>query len=870
MLLLPFSAAYSQKISTTNAVIISATDPTGNACSATSPNLTYGTGNTRNLYTCQSGVYAVSTGSGSVPDASLATKGKAKKGAKARYTIATLPTCDAALAADEVTVKITDGNKGERRCSETRTGVYEWVDTRPVFDVRSFGANPSATAATNVTYILAAITAANSVAGGGVVEISGGTYQVNAAIALLDNVTLRGNGTITQTTNNTSIFTITSKSNIQFEGLHFIGVGSDFNNGISDPARAISATSVTDLSVNNCTFVNFANSAINVTGNGLKFTNLKIVGIGLLYLTPVTSGASYGIALNGNCDDVFISGCTISETAQGIASGVNITNARIAGNYLYNIRGQHGIYLGGDGIENVAITGNTVDTARLIGIKVQSDGAGASPIKNISITGNTVIDAQSTGIAVLSGTYTPVALIDGVTVTGNTVLNGGESDGINIQSAKNGVVSNNQITTITRDGLSLTNATNFLIANNNIRSIGESGIRVYEVTGTTGELDFVNNKIYQPGTAAAASAHSGIRVTSASGRVDFRQNNIQDTAAKMQYGIFREGGTQTSDHLVGNIVVGATDFSVRLQAAAVAEFRDNYLPQGVQNLPTTNQWGNTGRQFYSTAVPSSGAWLRGDIVWNYTPSLNNVVAWICTTAGTPGTWTTLYALGTDASPTFNSATLTSSASTTVLTATTNTAAEADIGIFKQSNASGFGAVRIDRPSTVRYALTKYSTADTVDWMAGVAYGGGGANSDYSVGQTINLSDYKFKFNTTTGFWLKTALNFNALAFSLTAPTVTSAGSSPSIVSSNGTASFRVDVGTGGTAHTVVLGMPAAANGWNCSVNNLTAAAANRADWVLRQTASTTTSVTIQMQSGTLGMAQAFAANDIISCQCVAH
>ena len=64
MLLLPFTAAYSQKISTTNAVIISATNPTGNACSATSPNLTYGTGNTRNIYTCQSGVYTVISGSG--------------------------------------------------------------------------------------------------------------------------------------------------------------------------------------------------------------------------------------------------------------------------------------------------------------------------------------------------------------------------------------------------------------------------------------------------------------------------------------------------------------------------------------------------------------------------------------------------------------------------------------------------------------------------------------------------------------------------------------------------------------------------------------------------------------------------------------
>ncbi len=39
-----------------------------------------------------------------------------------------------------------------------------------------------------------------------------------------------------------------------------------------------------------------------------------------------------------------------------------------------------------------------------------------------------------------------------------------------------------------------------------------------------------------------------------------------------------------------------------------------------------------------TAAPATGTWTRGDIVWNTTPSAGGTPGWMCTTAGTPGTW----------------------------------------------------------------------------------------------------------------------------------------------------------------------------------------------------------------------------------------
>lgn len=44
------------------------------------------------------------------------------------------------------------------------------------------------------------------------------------------------------------------------------------------------------------------------------------------------------------------------------------------------------------------------------------------------------------------------------------------------------------------------------------------------------------------------------------------------------------------------------------------------------------------QQFSGTAAPTAGAHTRGQIVWNETPSASGKIGWVCTAAGTPGTW----------------------------------------------------------------------------------------------------------------------------------------------------------------------------------------------------------------------------------------
>lgn len=45
-----------------------------------------------------------------------------------------------------------------------------------------------------------------------------------------------------------------------------------------------------------------------------------------------------------------------------------------------------------------------------------------------------------------------------------------------------------------------------------------------------------------------------------------------------------------------------------------------------------------------SAAPSSGAWLRGDIVYNDSPSAGGLIGWVCVASGSPGTWKTFGAI----------------------------------------------------------------------------------------------------------------------------------------------------------------------------------------------------------------------------------
>lgn len=121
--------------------------------------------------------------------------------------------------------------------------------------------------------------------------------------------------------------------------------------------------------------------------------------------------------------------------------------------------------------------------------------------------------------------------------------------------------------------------------------------------------------------------------------------------------------------------------------------------------------------------------------------------------------------------------------------------------------------------------------------------------------------------------LTTELNMGGeMLTSDTAPTISSGfGTSPSISAENGPSSFLIDVGTGGSATGGVIGLPTAATGWNCFVHNQTDwAAGDAARGMTAQTSETTTTVTIENQLHSDGVALAWTASDILLVSCFAY
>ena len=128
-------------------------------------------------------------------------------------------------------------------------------------------------------------------------------------------------------------------------------------------------------------------------------------------------------------------------------------------------------------------------------------------------------------------------------------------------------------------------------------------------------------------------------------------------------------------------------------------------------------------------------------------------------------------------------------------------------------------------------------------------------SDLLNGVTRTDSEIPLYGTSPSAYQIVGPLSFRSLFSSTVAPAISSGfGTSPSIVEQNGTAAFEVNVGTGGTAKSGVIGLPAAAHGWACQATDMTTNDGTR------ETAFSTTSVT-------LTAARAWTAGDVLLITC---
>jgi len=80
--------------------------------------------------------------------------------------------------------------------------------------------------------------------------------------------------------------------------------------------------------------------------------------------------------------------------------------------------------------------------------------------------------------------------------------------------------------------------------------------------------------------------------------------------------------------------------TIRLSCMQVVGFTTYNEAVSFANSDTYYLADTAMRELQGTTAPTLGSYLKGDIVWNSNPIAAGTVGWICTVAGTPGTWKT--------------------------------------------------------------------------------------------------------------------------------------------------------------------------------------------------------------------------------------
>jgi hypothetical protein len=422
--------------------------------------------------------------------------------------------------------------------------------------------------------IQAAVTASKAVDFGGAEN----NYFVNGTIALQAGQTLIGSATITQNATQAILFSADNCDNVTIRGLRMVGKSeATFYNSSSSLAIAIRANNATDLLVDGCRFENFyyTSLAVMTLGSRIHFVNNFVKGPGIAVLGADSNYRNcIGVVITGN--GVVISGNDVYDTASGIILAQESSNAIVSNNTLHDFINEHGLYVD-TGVRNITISGNSIRNTGVNGdgLKVQHyTSYGVEPY-NITVVGNTIENTGGAGISVLNSLPTGSPIYGhNLSIAGNTIRDTG-SIGINLRYYKNATVSGNTIYTAGSEGVDITGCEDVLFSSNQISYTQTNGVYI-SATGGNNRIKVQGNQIYHPGLIGDASVNAvGIRM-SGGDYISLERNRVIGNSTNLQYGIFIEGGSQTTLSVTDNDISGAI-YAIRYKNStdALLALRDN-------------------------------------------------------------------------------------------------------------------------------------------------------------------------------------------------------------------------------------------------------------------------------------------------------
>jgi hypothetical protein len=350
------------------------------------------------------------------------------------------------------------------------------------------------------------------------------------------------------------------------------------------------------------------------------------------------------------------------------------------------------------------------------------------------------------------------------------------------------------------------------------------------------------------GTLPVANGGTGITTGTSGGVLSFTAaGTIASSGALTANALVLGGGAGVAPGVLGSL--GTTTTLLHGNAAGAPTFAAASLTADVTGtLPATN--GGTGLSSFVT----------GDLI--YASSATTLIGRAAVATGRY-----LRSAGAATAPVWSTLVLPNAATTGDLlyaSATDTIVTLADVAVGRYLRSGGVAT------APLWSTLVLPNAATTGDLLAASATDTVGNIAAVAVGQVLASAGTGTLPAYTANPRISTLLLGPNLALSSAAPTISSGfGTSPSITSGT-SAAFTLDVGTGGTATNGVVGLPTAATGWVCDVEDRTGVLGNVADRRTVQIAASTTTATFEYQIVSSGAAAAWAASDVLAASCVAH
>lgn len=514
------------------------------------------------------------------------------------------------------------------------------LDKSGVYSVSDYGATGDGST-DDAGAIQAAITAAST--DGGEVYIPPGTYIIGTVLLHESYVTLRGAGmgvTTLKLKDATAANVINcGRSGYTGEVLHAriesLTIDGNSANQTSAAIYPIQAWGTVGLVIDRVEIKNATRHAIGLFESPITDTVITNCYLHDAERCLLYASDAHGLTMSGNRLEAWsLEGADVAP-AIGF---VGTANDRVifADNQCVNGSGERFFMEASTIISDSSFTGNVIDANDL-------NGSGISGYFDRTVfSGNVVLNGSGHGSR--SG-YELVG--NDLLIEGNRIEDGciSFSAGAGAKGKRISVVGN-QIAQTSADGNAIAFGTSanpvsdVLISCNIIDMTGSSGsaegiaVGTYGTSGEVDRVQIVGNIIYGPGSGVASTR--GIRLLGAAGSSGLL---IADNLITACYaGVSSLSNTNHDEVTVtGNDLRGNGAAFESIEAAGTWRVYGNILADDKIGM-TLNSAGNTVQ--YAAAAPSAGTYLQGDIVWNTGAAAEGTVGWVCTSAGSPGTWKT--------------------------------------------------------------------------------------------------------------------------------------------------------------------------------------------------------------------------------------